>query len=85
MKADPSPAKSSKAVTVGGVSGPVGLVVAGPRTAVLGGGGSTPPGVDLDQIAANMSNEKGRKGAVLNFKPNYQNYKGTLRVQPIQL
>ena len=62
VKADPSPAKSSKAVTVGGVSGPVGLVVAGPRTAVLVGGGSTPPGVDLDQIAANMSNEKGSKG-----------------------
>ena len=37
--------------------GALGMVVQGPRTAVLMGAGSTPPGVDLDKVAASMSDQ----------------------------
>ena len=41
---------------VGGVAGQVvaGQVVAGPRTTVMMGSSVTPPGVDLDRVAASM-------------------------------
>ena len=42
-----------------GRSGHGPVIVAGPRTAVLVGAGSSPPGVDIDQVAAMMNIEKG--------------------------
>ena len=42
--------------TVMGSSTP-GMVVQGPRTAVMMGAGSTPPGVDLDKVAASITEQ----------------------------
>eukprot|EP00092_Neocalanus_flemingeri_P025315 GFUD01027450.1.p1 GENE.GFUD01027450.1~~GFUD01027450.1.p1 ORF type:complete len:1384 (+),score=386.42 GFUD01027450.1:293-4153(+) len=50
LKAD----KPVKTVMGGGVPG---MVVQGPRTAVLMGAGSTPPGVDLDKVAASITEQ----------------------------
>jgi len=35
-----------------------GQIVEGPRTAVMVGGGNSPPGVDIDHVAASMTNDK---------------------------
>ena len=37
--------------------GAPGMVIQGPRTAVLMGAGSTPPGVDLDKVAASITEQ----------------------------
>lgn len=46
--------KPVKTVMGGGTPG---MVVQGPRTAVMMGAGSTPPGVDLDKVAASISEQ----------------------------
>jgi len=46
--------KSIKTVLGGGTPG---MVVQGPRTAVMMGAGSTPPGIDLDKVAASINEQ----------------------------